>query len=60
MSDALKQLVRLGNIMIPMIGSDTGGYGGGPGKRTISVVPGYGVFGVLYSTSFWNGFQMVS
>jgi alpha-glucosidase (family GH31 glycosyl hydrolase) len=26
MSDALKQMVRLGNIMMPMIGSDTGGY----------------------------------
>ncbi len=31
--------------------------------RTSSAVPGhraYGFFGVLYSASFWNGFQIVS
>ena len=33
MSDALKQMIRLGNIMMPMAGSDTGGYNSPPTKE---------------------------
>jgi hypothetical protein len=33
MSDALKQLVRLGNIMMHMVGSDTGGYNSATNKE---------------------------
>ena len=36
MSDSLKQLLRLGAIMISMVGSDTGGYNGTPNKDTFS------------------------
>ena len=36
--------------------------GSHPGRamRPILRYDAYGFFGVLYSTSFWNGFQMVS
>jgi hypothetical protein len=36
MSDSLKQLLRLGAIMISMVGSDTGGYNGTPNKDTFA------------------------
>jgi alpha-D-xyloside xylohydrolase len=36
MSDSLKQLLRMGAIMISMVGSDTGGYNGTPNKDTFA------------------------
>jgi len=36
MSDSMKQLLRLGGILISMVGSDTGGYNGAPNKNTFA------------------------
>ncbi|MET0683513.1 MAG: TIM-barrel domain-containing protein [Casimicrobiaceae bacterium] len=36
MSDSLKQLLRMGSILMHMVGSDTGGYNNAPNKDTFS------------------------